>query len=82
MANLAGCTIAFDLDGTLVDSAPDLHTALNKVLAAEDLPHATLDDARRFVGQGARALIVRALGVHKIHPDPKKLDALTEAEVA
>ena len=78
MANLAGCTIAFDLDGTLVDSAPDLHTALNKVLAAEGLPPASLEDARRFVGQGARALIVRAFAVHKIHPEPKKLDALTE----
>ena len=82
MANLAGYTIAFDLDGTLVDSAPDLHTALNTVLASEDLPHAALEDARRFVGQGARALIVRAFAVHKIHPEPKKLDALTDAYIA
>jgi phosphoglycolate phosphatase len=82
MANLAGCTIAFDLDGTLVDSAPDLHTALNKVMAAEGLPHATLEDTRRFVGQGARALIVRAFAVHKIHPETRKLDALTEAYIA
>src|SRR5262249_26968153 len=34
---LSGYTIAFDLDGTLVDSAPDLATALNKVLAKEGL---------------------------------------------
>jgi phosphoglycolate phosphatase len=79
---LTGCTIAFDLDGTLVDSAPDIHTALNKVMAAEGLAPASFEDARRFVGQGARALIVRALAVHKIHPEPKKLDALTESYIA
>jgi phosphoglycolate phosphatase len=82
MTALAGCTIAFDLDGTLVDSAPDLHTALNKVMAAEGLPAATLEDARRFVGQGARALIVRAFAVHGIHPEAQRLDALTEAYIA
>ena len=82
MTTLAGCTIVFDLDGTLVDSAPDLHTALNKVMAVEGLPPATLEDARRFVGQGARALIVRAFAVHGIHHDPPKIDALTEAYIA
>lgn len=79
--NLAGCTIAFDLDGTLVDTAPDLHRSLNHVLAAENLPPATLDDVRTFVGQGHRALIVRACGVHGIHHDEARLDALTEEYV-
>jgi phosphoglycolate phosphatase len=79
---LSGCTIAFDLDGTLVDSAPDLAAALNKVLAKEGLPPASLEDARRFVGQGARALMVRAWAVHKLHPEPKELDRLTEAYVS
>ena len=79
--NLAGCTIAFDLDGTLVDTAPDLHRSLNHVLAAEDLPPATLEDVRTFVGQGHRALIVRACGVHGIHHDEARLDALTEEYV-
>ena len=78
---LSGCTIAFDLDGTLVDSAPDLAAALNKVLAKEGLPRASLEDARRFVGQGARALMVRAFAVHKLHPGPEELDRLTEAYV-
>jgi phosphoglycolate phosphatase len=78
---LAGCTIAFDLDGTLVDTAGDLHRSLNHVLAAEGLPAATLTDVRAFVGQGARALIVRACGVHGIHHDEKRLDALTEAYI-
>ena len=56
MANLSGYTIAFDLDGTLVDTAPDLHRALNHVMAAEGLPPASLEDVRNFVGQGPRAL--------------------------
>ena len=80
--NLSGCTIVFDLDGTLVDSAPDLTTALNRVLAKEGLPPASLEDARTFVGQGARALIVRAWAVHKLHPEPAELDRLTEAYIA
>lgn len=79
MTDLSGHTIAFDLDGTLVDTAGDLHRALNHVMAAEGLPLATLADVRAFVGQGARALIIRACGVHGIHHDDRKLDALTEA---
>jgi len=82
MLNLSGCTIAFDLDGTLAETAGDMHTALNKVLAAEGLPPATLPDVRNFVGAGARALIIRAFGVHGIHHDDAKLDQLTEAYIA
>jgi phosphoglycolate phosphatase len=81
MQTLAGCTIAFDLDGTLVDTAPDLHRALNHVLAAERLPPATLEDVRAFVGHGHRALIVRASAVHGIHHLEPKLDDLTEEYV-
>ena len=46
MTSLSGYTIAFDLDGTLVETAGDIHAALNKVLAAEGLPTATLEDIR------------------------------------
>ena len=82
MANLSGCTIAFDLDGTLAETAGDMHTALNHVLVAEGLPKATLLDVRNFVGAGARALIIRAFGVHSIHHDDARLDQLTEAYIA
>lgn len=82
MANLSGCTIAFDLDGTLAETAGDMHTALNHVLVAEGLPPATLPDVRNFVGAGARALMIRAFGVHGIHHDDAKLDQLTEAYIA
>ncbi len=56
---LAGTVIAFDLDGTLVDTAPDLIGALNRVLGEEGLPALPLAAARHLVGQGARALLVR-----------------------
>lgn len=82
MTNLSGYTIAFDLDGTLIETVGDIHTALNKVLAAEGVPLATLEDIRNFVGQGARALIIRALAVHGIHPDDARLDKLTEDYIA
>lgn len=52
--------IAFDLDGTLVDTAPDLVRALNEVVAADGLENVALADVRAMVGRGARVLIERA----------------------
>lgn len=51
--------VIFDLDGTLVDTAPDLWRATNQVLASAGRRAITLDDVRAFVGHGARALIAR-----------------------
>jgi phosphoglycolate phosphatase len=56
---LAGCTIVFDLDGTLVDTAPDLIGTLNQVLTEQCLPVLPLDRCRNLIGAGARALIAR-----------------------
>jgi phosphoglycolate phosphatase len=47
---LNGATIAFDLDGTLVDTAPDLVGALNMILAEEGLPPLPFDEVRLMVG--------------------------------
>jgi phosphoglycolate phosphatase len=55
--SLQGAVIAFDLDGTLVDTAPDLIGALNEVLAEHGLPALPVGAARSLVGRGARALI-------------------------
>lgn len=57
MRDLDGWTIVFDLDGTLVETAPDLIGALNRLLAQHDLPPAPLEDARILVGRGAVALL-------------------------
>jgi phosphoglycolate phosphatase len=54
-------TIVFDLDGTLVDTAPDLISTLNLVMAGEGLPPVPYDDARRMIGGGSRRMIERAL---------------------
>jgi phosphoglycolate phosphatase len=53
--------IVFDLDGTLVDTAPDLIAALNFVLDREGLPAVPLEAARNMIGAGARRLIERGL---------------------
>ena len=54
-------TIVFDLDGTLVDTAPDLINALNFILDREGLPPVPLHSARNMIGAGARRLIERGL---------------------
>lgn len=54
-APLAG--VLFDLDGTLVDTAPDLAHALNEARAAEDLPPLPLEQVRPHVSRGGRGLV-------------------------
>ena len=52
--------ILFDLDGTLIDSAPDIRAALNEVLHQASLPMVTLQQTRSFIGDGAARLVQRA----------------------
>jgi phosphoglycolate phosphatase len=54
-------TIVFDLDGTLIDTAPDLIDTLNFTLTKHGLPPVRFDAARRLIGGGARGMIERAL---------------------
>ena len=58
-----GYIIAFDLDGTLVDSAPDIIGALNKVLHEQGVQPYHLDDARPLIGRGAMELLRRAFAL-------------------
>jgi phosphoglycolate phosphatase len=53
--------LIFDLDGTLVDTAPDLLGATNAVLAARGLPDIDTSTLRHMVGFGAKSLIAQAL---------------------
>ena len=57
MRDLEGWTIAFDLDGTLVETAPDLIGTLNRMLAARDIPQMPVEAAQHLVGHGALALL-------------------------
>lgn len=61
MASPFPAAVIFDLDGTLVDTAPDLTRALNHVLTGEGCPPVTLDAVRHMVGHGARHLMLRGL---------------------
>ncbi len=54
-------TIVFDLDGTLIDTAPDLIATLNFILTTHGLPAVPYDAARPLIGGGARGMIERAL---------------------
>jgi len=56
--------IAFDLDGTLVDSAPDIREALNTALEEAGLAGFELDTVRAWIGDGPDALILEALREH------------------
>lgn len=53
--------VMFDLDGTLVDSVPDLATAVDRMLAELGRPPAGLEQVRKWVGNGVRVLVRRAL---------------------
>jgi phosphoglycolate phosphatase len=78
MSSLSGYTIAFDLDGTLVDSAPDIHRTLNHIMSELGLPPASAADVRNFVGHGSRGLIVRACAVHGVINTDSRLDELSD----
>lgn len=68
--------IVFDLDGTLVDTAPDLMRATNHVLATLGRPPISLEQVRVFVGHGARALISRGCAATGDPVDPRALETL------
>ena len=53
--------IIFDMDGTILDTLKDLHSALNVILTRHALPARTLEEVRHFVGNGAAKLVERAL---------------------
>lgn len=54
-------TYIFDLDGTLLDTLGDLATSVNFALRTHGMPEHSLDDVRRFVGNGVRKLMERAI---------------------
>lgn len=69
----------FDLDGTLVDTAPDLMRALNHTLAERGLGPVDLALTRHWVGHGVRAMLTAAFAHHDEAADSARLDAMEAA---
>ncbi|MGS4945956.1 phosphoglycolate phosphatase [Meridianimarinicoccus sp. RP-17] len=65
-------SIVFDLDGTLIDSAPDLHAAAIRMLAEADLPEITFDQTRSFIGNGVPVLVRRIMTAAGLPEDPDR----------
>ncbi len=74
--------VLFDLDGTLVDTAPDLIATLNHLLAAEKCPPAPETLMRTMISLGARAMITKGFELAKQPKSDTQLDQLTKCFIA
>jgi phosphoglycolate phosphatase len=68
--------LVFDLDGTLVETAPDLVATLNTVLAGEGMPPVAYEMARNYVGGGARLMLARGIEADERTVEPALLDKM------
>lgn len=68
---LAPCPIVFDLDGTLIDSAPDIHACVNEVLGWHGTRLLTLDQVRSFIGGGVDVLWQKIIAAQELQDDRK-----------
>ena len=68
--------VVFDLDGTLVETAGDLHLVLEEILAERGLAAPSLAQVRRMIGDGARVLIERTLAAIGVAVDPVLVEEL------
>jgi len=75
-------TIVFDLDGTLIDTAPDLIATVNHILAQQGLPQVPYHTARPLIGGGAKGMIERALALEGRSCSTADVDRLYTAFVA
>ena len=82
LTHLAGATIVFDLDGTLVDTAPDLIASANHALADIDAEPVAAEVLRPWISYGARRMIVEALAARAVRLPEPRVDALLERFLA
>jgi len=77
-ASQGAAAVVWDLDGTLVDSAADIATSLNRLLGENELE--ALDEARirNMIGEGVAVLIRRGFAEHGVTPDARRLAQLVE----
>ena len=67
--------LVLDLDGTLVDSAPDLAACANRMLERRSLPPLGVEELRPMIGDGVQALVERILISRGALPDPRAVSA-------
>lgn len=70
--------IIFDLDGTLIDSIPDIYKSINKSLEYINLPEIPIDNVRKYVGNGAKELVKRTVNFFSDSLDKKYLEIAEE----
>lgn len=66
--------VIFDLDGTLIDAAPDLAAKLNQVLATEGLAPLALAEVKTMIGDGAKILVERGVAARGMDMQPRHLE--------
>lgn len=76
MPDLTGWTIVFDLDGTLIDSAPDLHAALNYCLTRAGYRKVEFRLISGMIGEGAKAMIRKGLAHQDVEARPEIVERL------
>ncbi len=77
-----GWTVAFDLDGTLVETAPDLLGALNHVLTDAGLKPVDLPTVATLIGNGARAMMEKGFGIQGVNLPTQEMDAAFDRFIA
>jgi phosphoglycolate phosphatase len=78
VGHLRGRLIAFDLDGTLIDSSRDLSDSVNELLQELGVAPLPLETVTKMIGEGAKVLIRRALAASGIPEDPDAIGRFLE----
>ena len=77
--DLTGATVVFDLDGTLIDTAPDLAAAANHALGLAGLEPVSITELHPHIGYGSKAMIEAGLRLHGVTVSKAELHRLHEA---
>jgi phosphoglycolate phosphatase len=70
--------LLLDLDGTLVDTAPDLSASLNRLMVSRGLTPFSLDETKAMIGDGVKVLVGRAFAARAVPEDDRAMDDFTQ----